>query len=51
MICALVLRDSRRGTDGELLDNLNIVRGERRECYPMQSNRIVGIMSDYRVWS
>ena len=33
------------------LYNLNIVRGERRECYPMQCNRIVGIMSDYRVWS
>src|SRR5262249_13792614 len=32
-----------------LLDNLNIAWGERRECYPMQSNRIVGITSDYRV--
>ena len=30
------------------LNSLDIVRGERRECYPKQSDRIVGVMSNYR---
>src|SRR6516225_3085794 len=34
---------------GWKLHSLDIAWGEQRECYHMQSNRIVGIMSDYRV--